>query len=282
MPTIALICDSTADVPEHVRHELDVQIVPLNVHFGDEVLHDYVDVSPSAFLRRLETTGELPRSSQPSPALFTAAFETAAKNHDAICVVTISSKLSGTHQSVLLAAQSSDLAIPIRIVDSLSASIGLGLQVERARSLVDAGVTIDELAQTLEQERDRYHLIFFADTLEYLQRGGRIGKASQLLGSLLKIKPLLRCLDGEVVPYERTRTRSGAIDGLIEFARQFPAIDRIAIMHDGTTSADVDTLLNGIGDRVPESAITVSQYGPIIATHVGPRALGLCVFEGPG
>ena len=277
---IALICDSTADLTDAERDALNVSMVPLNIHFGTEVLRDHVDISPAQFLDRLASTTEMPRTSQPSPAIFTHAFQTAAESHDAVLALTISSKLSGTHQSAILGAESANLSVPVRVVDSLSASIGLGMQVRRARELITSGRPLEQVVQTLELERDRYHLIFFADTLEFLQRGGRIGKAGHLLGSLLKIKPLLLVDGGEVHPYERTRSRARAIEGLIEYAHQFHAVERMAILHDGTTQADVDTITNGVSDFLSVSAITVSHYGPIIASHVGPGALGLCVFEG--
>ncbi|HEX3304208.1 MAG TPA: DegV family protein [Thermomicrobiales bacterium] len=281
MPKIALVCDSTADLQDVDLVNLGVDMVPLNVHFGTELFRDYVDITPSEFLTRLATTPVMPRTSQPSPAAFQAVYESVAADCDAILVLTLSSKLSGTYQSAVLGAKSANLSTPVRVLDSLSASIGLGLQVRRARSLIDSGLPIDEIVTTLEAERSQYHLIFFADTLEYLQRGGRIGKASQLVGSILKIKPLLIVVDGEVEPYERTRSRSRAIEGLIEYARQFSTFDQLAILHDGTTPEDVTTIEQGLADLIAGSNVIVSQYGPIIATHVGPKALGLCVFTGP-
>jgi DegV family protein with EDD domain len=281
VPKIALVCDSTADLQDVDLVNLGVDMVPLNVHFGTELFRDYVDITPSEFLTRLATTPVMPRTSQPSPAAFQAVYESVAADCDAILVLTLSSKLSGTYQSAVLGAKSANLSTPVRVLDSLSASIGLGLQVRRARSLIDSGLPIDEIVTTLEAERSQYHLIFFADTLEYLQRGGRICKASQLVGSILKIKPLLIVVDGEVEPYERTRSRSRAIEGLIEYARQFSTFDQFAILHDGTTPEDVTTIEQGLADLIAGSNVIVSQYGPIIATHVGPKALGLCVFTGP-
>lgn len=278
MSSIALITDSTADISATEREALGVFVVPLNIHFGDEVLRDTVDISASAFLQRLETATVMPHTSQPSPEAFKTAIEELAREHDAVVILTIASKLSGTYQSAVIGSKYADTTVPIKIVDSRSASIGLGMQVRRARTLINGGSSLNELVETLERERDRYQLLFFADTLEYLQRGGRIGKASHLVGSLLKIKPLLRCQFGEVVPFERTRSRARAIDGLIDFARQCATIDAIAILHDGTTPNDVDTLLHGITDRIPATSVIVDTYGPIIATHVGPRALGICVF----
>jgi DegV family protein with EDD domain len=281
VPKIALVCDSTADLQQAELVNLGAEMVPLNVHFGTELFRDYIDISPSEFLTRLASTSVMPRTSQPSPASFQAVYGPVAADSDAILVLTLSSKLSGTYQSAVLGAESANLPVPVRVVDSLSASIGLGLQVRRARSLIDGGLAIDDIVTKLEAERGQYHLIFFADTLEFLQRGGRIGKASQLVGSILKIKPLLVVVDGEVEPYERTRSRSRAIEGLIEYARQFPGIEQMAILHDGTTPEDVATIEQELADLISESDVIVSQYGPIIASHVGPKALGLCVFTGP-
>jgi DegV family protein with EDD domain len=278
VPRIALVCDSTADLSAAEQQSLDVAVVPLNVHFGSDILRDHVDITPGQFLDRLANATEMPRTSQPSPAAFGEAYKVVASHHDAILVLTLSSRLSGTYQSAVLGIQTGEVTVPVRVVDSLSASIGLGLQVRRARELINQGLELEQIAATLERERGQNHLIFFADTLEFLQRGGRIGKASQLVGTLLKIKPLLIVVDGEVVPYERTRSRSRAIEGLIEYARQFPVITRVAILFDGTSIDDVTTITRGISDRVPESAVIVERYGPIVATHVGPGALGISVF----
>jgi DegV family protein with EDD domain len=281
VPRIALVCDSTADLSAAEQQSLDVAVVPLNVHFGSDVLRDHVDITPGQFLDRLANATEMPRTSQPSPAAFAAAYRDAASEHDAILVLTLSSRLSGTYQSAVLGIETAEVSVPVRVVDSLSASIGLGLQVRRARELIDQEVALEEIALTLERERGQYHLIFFADTLEFLQRGGRIGKASQLVGTLLKIKPLLIVVDGEVESYERTRSRSRAIEGLIEYARHFPAITRVAILYDDISGADVTRITQGIADLLPESAVIAEQYGPIVATHVGPGALGICVFATP-
>ncbi|MDQ2683191.1 MAG: DegV family protein, partial [Chloroflexota bacterium] len=165
----------------------------------------------------------------------------------------------------------------VQVFDSLSASIGLGMQVRRAVDLANNGASAQDIVQTLTAERTFYHLLFFADTLEFLHRGGRIGKASQLVGSILKIKPLLLCKQGEVVPLERTRNRSRAIQGLIDYARRFASIDALSILHDGTDSDDVEHIKAELADIVPPESVIVSVYGPIIATHVGPGALGLCL-----
>jgi DegV family protein with EDD domain len=279
MCRIALVCDSTADLPDEAIRSMNVAVVPLNVHFGDEVFRDHVDISPERFLEKLESSSSLPSTSQPSPAAFAEVYDQVSADAEAILVMTISSKLSGTWQSAKLGVETASTDVPVHVVDSLSASTGLGLQVRRARELIDNRLSIDEIVATLEREAPRYQLIFFADTLEYLQRGGRIGRASMLVGSLLKVKPILACEEGVVVPIERTRTRSRAIDGLIELANANQSAVRAGVLHDGRHPKDLERVLDGIRDLAPDGEVYVNQYGPIIATHVGPGALGICVFR---
>lgn len=280
MPRIALICDSTADIDQADARALDVEVVPLNVHFGSEVLRDYVDISPTEYLKRLQAASELPRTSQPSPALFTAACERALESHDAVLILTLSAKVSGTHQSAALGASTSGRPDAIRVFDTRSSTVGMNMQVRRARALIDKGLEIDAIMGMLESEWSRYHLIFLADTLDYLQRGGRIGRASHLLGSLLKIKPLLRVEDGEIVAHERTRSRARAIEGLIDYSRRHASFESMSILHDGTEDEEVEQLKLAMTALIPREKMIAVQYGPTIATHAGPRALGICVFEG--
>lgn len=275
MPGIAIVTDSTSDMNAEAQQETRVTVVPLHVHFGPQTFQDYVDISPDEFLARLQTAPVMPRTSQPSPAAFAQAFDTALATHDQVLAITVSSKLSGTYQSAVLGAAESG-ADRVAVVDSLSASVGLHLQVRRARELIDAGASLDEIVTTLQAERSRYHLLFFADTLEFLQRGGRIGKASQLVGTLLKVKPILMCKDGEVHPYEKTRSRARAIEGLIDYGKALPSISALGVLHDGTEDTDVDHILSAFAGRIDPIHVLPSRYGPTVATHVGPGALGAC------
>ncbi len=277
MPTIAIVADSTADLTDTERADLGVAMVPLNVHFGSTVYRDYIDISPGAFLSELERSRDYPRTSQPSPHSFSEAINSALDGADEVIVLTLSSKLSGTHGSAVLGARESSAPERVQVYDSLSASIGLGMQVRRAVDLARTGGSAQEIVQTLTREREAYHLLFFADTLEYLHRGGRIGKASQMVGSILKIKPLLLCKDGEVVPLERTRNRSRAIEGLIDYARRFERADALSILHDGSDTDDVERIKADLTTVFPPEQVIVSVYGPIIATHVGSGAVGLCL-----
>jgi DegV family protein with EDD domain len=279
MSKIAVVVDSTSDLPDAERDRLSITVIPLNVHFGDEVLRDNVDITPNQFLDRLMTARQLPTTSQPSPALFEQAFRDLATDHDAVIAITLSSKLSGTFQSANIAAEAVSDTIRVEVIDSQMASVALALQAVRAAELAARSDDLDAIVQQLRAEVASYQLVFFADTLDLLQRGGRIGKAASMVGSVLKIKPLLRVDEGQVVPYERARTRSKAIDGLVDFVLAVPSVGYLGILHDGNLR-DAGIIRDRVAERVPAERILYSQYGPVLGAHIGPGALGVSVFEG--
>lgn len=278
MSRIAIVTDSTSDLTQEQREAYGVTVVPLNVHFGNEVLRDQIDISTPEFMERLATVSELPKTSQPSPGLFEAAYRELAKDHDAILAIVLSSKLSGTFQSASLAAQAVEDTIPVHVVDSQNASLGLAFQVIRAAELAAAGVSVEEIARRLRGNVAAHHMVFFVDTLEFLQRGGRIGRAASLVGGLLKLKPVLRVDEGAVVPFERTRTRSKAIDALRSFVTDMPSVARLGVLY-STERADAEKLADDLAVRIPRNQIVIVQFSPVIGTHVGPGAMGVCVVE---
>ena len=275
---IAIVTDSTADLPEDVRERLNIHCVPLNVHFGDDTFRDRVDISSDEFLRRLTSSSVLPTTSQPASGVFEKLFRDLAESHDAIICIVLSSKLSGTFQSAQVAAEAVSDLIVVELVDSLNSSLALGLQAVRAHELREGGTSHDEIARVLRNETNSYHLLFFAETLEYLHRGGRIGKAATLFGSLLQLKPLIRVEEGVVIPFERTRTRKKAIAGLEAFIAGFATIENLAVLHINTPD-DADALLANVSARAQKIDIPIGQFGPVVATHVGPGALGVVVKE---
>jgi DegV family protein with EDD domain len=279
MARIAIVTDSTSDLSPDVLAANNITMVPLNVHFGDEVYRDQLDITTSDFMERLTKTPHLPKTSQPSPGLFEDAFRHLAADHDAVLAVLISSRLSGTLQSATIAKEAVSPGLSVEIVDSLNASMGLGLQVLRAAQMVESGLSLEEIARRLRAEVAQYHLVFFVDTLEFLQRGGRIGRATSLLGSLIQLKPLLRIDEGQVVPFERTRTKARAIQGLRDFAASFPSISQLAVLYSSDQEA-AEHLANDLRSVFPREQMHLAQFSPVIGTHVGPGALGVCVFEG--
>lgn len=275
---IAIVTDSTADLPLEVRDRLGIYCVPLNIHFGDETFQDRVDIFSEEFMRRLTASAVLPTTSQPSSGVFELLFRELAKTHDSILCVLISSKLSGTFQSAQVAADAVSELISVELVDSLNSSLALGLQAVRAHELRESGTSVEEIARALRAETNSYHLVFFAETLEFLHRGGRIGKAATLLGSLLQLKPLIRVEEGVIIPFERTRTRKKALAGLETFAASFAAIETLAVLHINS-AGDAETLVNAISPRAASIKIPIGQFGPVVATHVGPGAMGIVIKE---
>lgn len=280
-PRVAVVTDSTADLTPDVAARYGITVVPLNVHFGQQTFRDQIDLSTDEFMTRLETAGKLPTTSQPSVGAFESAFRELAKTHDEIIAVLISSRLSGTVQSAQLAAEGVADSIQVEIVDSRNASYALGFQAIHASELASAGHSAAEIAATLQVALTSYHLVFFVETLEHLRRGGRIGKAAQLVGSILSLKPLLRVDEGQVVPFERTRTRKKALGALVDFARDVRGIERAAVIYN-TTPDDARSLVAEIAPLSADHDVPIVKFGPVIATHIGPGAVGLVIKETAG
>jgi DegV family protein with EDD domain len=275
---VAIVTDSTADLTPEVQDRHRIVVVPLNVHFGQETFRDGVDLDPDAFLAKMAATDKLPTTSQPSVGAFEEAFRSLASDHDEILCVLISSRLSGTLQSATLAAQAVQDVVPVTIVDSENVSYALGFQAIRAAQLADEGRPAVGIAAILNAEVPQYHIIFFVETLEHLRRGGRIGKAAKLLGSMLQLRPLLRVDGGQIVPFERTRTRSKATTALIEFARELNGIEQSAVIYNSTPE-EAASLADRVRPLAQVQDVPIVQFGPVISTHVGPGVLGLVLKE---
>lgn len=274
--TVAVVTDSTCDLGPEIAARHSITVVPLNVHFGDEVYRDQVDISTDEFMRKMAESEKLPTTSQPSVGAFESAFRAAAGHAREIVCPVISSRLSGTFQSAQIAAQNVADDIKVEVVDSLSGSWGLGFQALRAADLANEGLDADTIGQILRNESDRYYVVFFVETLEHLHRGGRITKAAQLVGSALKLRPLLRVDEGKVVPFERTRTRSKATQALVDFARDVDVAEELAVIYN-TTPDDAMKLADMVAPITPEHDVYVTQMGPVLGTHLGPDVLGIVV-----
>jgi DegV family protein with EDD domain len=274
---VAIVTDSTADLPTDVRERHGIAMVPLNVHLGDRSWRDQVELTTPAFMKLLAESEDFPTTSQPSAGVFEQVFRDLAESHDEIVCVLISSRLSGTVQSAQIAANAVKDTIHVEVVDSLNASLGCGFQVMHAQRLADAGERAEAIATQLRARTNRYHIIFFVETLDHIRRGGRIGKAASLLGSMLKLKPLLRIDEGQVVPFERTRTRRKATDALVEFAENLNGVERIGVLHN-TTPEDAEALHARVSHLAgQQTEVPIALFGPVLGTHVGPGTLGLAI-----
>ncbi len=282
MAGIRIVTDSTADIPDDLRLAAGIEVVPLSVIFGEESLLDKVQIGPEEFVRRLKVSGKvLPTTAQPSIGLFEAAYRRLAdEGAETIVSIHISERLSGTAGAARLAAAEVADRVKVEVIDSRSATLGLGFLALEAARIAARGGDLVEIVATVQRMIPNMHIIFFPDTLEYLQKGGRIGRAAAITGSILSLKPLMRLDEGAVVPHERTRTRSKAIDGLVKFARDFPHIRQVGALQIG--DADVETLLERLGTVYPREQIVVTEASPVIAVHLGPGSLGVVIDANEG
>ena len=276
--TLKIVTDSLSDITSDIADELGITVVPLYVRFGDEVYRDRVEMTTEEFYRRLVSDAAFPSTTQPTPNDFAEVYNNLAKEADEILVIVVSSKLSGTYQSALQAKDMVKDKCRIEIVDSLSVAMGQGLIVIAAVKAAKAGANLDEAADLARRAVSRSHLIAYFDTLKYLSKGGRIGKASGLLGSMLSVKPILTIKDGEMAPLTRVRSMNAGLDYMYNVAASFSNIEGIAVEH-STDHADADTLVERLGSIFPKENIQRGVISPVIGTYAGPKALALTIFE---
>ncbi len=274
---VRIVTDSTSDLPRELAEQLGIRIVPLRVIFGTESLRDGIDITPDAFFNRLKASTVLPTTSQPSPADFQAVFKEAAQAGEEVVCLTISAALSGTYLSATMARESF-LNPAISVIDTRTTSMALGMLAEEAARMAMAGATRQQIVAHVEKLIPLTHVLFTVDTLEYLQRGGRIGGAQALLGTLLNIKPLLTLRDGRVEPVERIRTKRRALDRMVEIAAQWTRETdyayRVAVIH-GQAPDEAAYVANRAREQIRCTHLHQGEVGPVIGVHVGPGVVGL-------
>lgn len=279
MPRIAVVTDSSAYLPESLVQENGIHVVPLNVHFNGSVFKDLVELKEDQFFLKLAAAPELPSTSQPSAGEFAEVFRQAARHADGLVVIVISSSLSGTYSSAMAAK---DMApdIPIAVVDSRTTSMGLGFLALAAARAAREGKGLDEIVVTLEAIIPKVHVWFVLDTLKYLAKGGRIGGAQALMGSMLSIKPILQVEGGKVEQLDKVRTRGKAVERMVElFKREVDGKPvHCAVIHT-LSPDDAERLKNRIVADFPDvQDMAITGVSSAIGTHVGPGALGLCFY----
>lgn len=280
---VKLVTDSTWDLPQGLAEQWDITVVPCNVHFGDEVYKDGVDIGPDAFYQRLMSSPSLPTTAQPSVNDFLQVYEALSAEGDDVVSVHLAAKFSGTLNSAIQAREALPGSVPdraarIEIIDSQSTSAGLGLISLEAARMIREGASCDQVVEGIQASLPRTHAYFLLDTLEYLQKGGRIGKASAFLGSLLSIKPILQCKDGEAHPVERVRTREKGLQKLVEIANGLGPAKLLSVIY-STTPDEAEALRERLSDLVPKEEIIVSRFGPVVGTYLGPGALGVSLLS---
>ncbi len=278
--SVRIVVDSTADVSANIAERLDV--VPLTLHFGEDEFIDGVTITHKEFYEKLVNSKVAPSTSQATPRAFDEIFRNVVECGDSAVVITISSKLSGTHQSAVIAAQ--DYGDKVFVVDSDTVSIGAGVLAEFALSLVDAGKDAREIAGILEAEKGKVTLVALLDTLEYLKRGGRISKTAAFAGTLLSIKPVIAVKNGEIVPLGKARGIKNGNNLLAEEIRKSGGVNFDMPILLGYTGQSDEMLLRYISDSKSmwDGKGNVFEYtciGSVVGTHAGPGTIGVAYFR---
>jgi DegV family protein with EDD domain len=276
--TVRIVTDSTCDLPADEVERHGITVVPLSVFFGDEGLLDGVDITAGDFYDRMTAYKGLPRTSQPSVELFQDAYRGLAGDGAEIVSIHVSSKLSGTLNAASVAREVVKDEVHVDLIDSYNVSLGLGLIVLEAARAAQSGATVPEVVATARRAMDRVSVHVVVDTLEYLQKGGRIGRARSFLGSVLSIKPIIRVEDGEVAPFERVRTRSKAVERMFELASNMPRAKEMFI---GCSGDDTDALalIERLRPLLPHTDLKLGYLGPVVGVYTGPNALGIAALE---
>jgi len=275
MSGVRVVTDSGCDLTDELAAANHVTIVPLTIRFGDEELVDRRDITPAEFWRRCRGTAALPQTAAPSPGAFQAAYEQAASDGaDAVVCLTISSRVSGTYQSALAGAEALSGRVPVHVVDTKSVTMGQGLLCLAAAQAAAAGSSAPEVVAEVEDLIPRTRVYGVVGALDHLQRGGRIGGAAALLGSLLSIKPVIQVKDGVVEEESKQRTRARALAYLVAKPRADAPLERLAVCNGA--ASDIEAVVSSLSDIPVAHELVVADLGPVVGTHTGPETIGIC------
>ncbi|HWV34962.1 MAG TPA: DegV family protein [Thermomicrobiales bacterium] len=270
---VMIVTDSTSDLPDILRTRHDITVVPLTVVFGEESFRDRVDITPETFLDRLTHAPQLPTTSQPPAHTFSAVFADALSRDMNVVCITISSALSGTFNAARLAAEEFGQD-RIRVIDSRCATMQLGWVAVAAARAAESGADLDAVERAALDAIPHTRLFAVLQTLDYLYKGGRIGRAQHMVGSALGIKPVLSVIDGIVTPVERVRTWKKALAQAIDLASGDGPLTDIAVLHAGNLP-DAERTAAALQERFPQANIVIDWAGTTILTYAGPGAIGI-------
>lgn len=271
---VRIVTDSSCDLTDAQVASLGIEVVPLSIRFGSEELEDRTELSVEGFYDRLAKSAELPETAAPAPGKFEAAFRRQAEaGADAVVCINLSAGLSATMQSAQNAARALEGELDVRVIDSRSITSGLGTQVVLAAEAAASGASADEVVALVEGLVGRTHVFGALDTLDNLKKGGRIGGAQALLGSLLSIKPILDLSSGVVEEAGKARTRRKALEVLRDKVAAAGAVEHLSVTHG--FAPDVEDMLDLLAPLFPREEIRVGHIGPVIGTHGGPRVMGI-------
>jgi DegV family protein with EDD domain len=276
MARIRVVTDSACDLSAQLAAEWGITIVPLSIRFGDEEFVDQSTLSTEEFWARCAASPVLPETSAPAPGAFQQAFVAAAdEGYDGVLCLNLSSDVSATYQAAATAGKAVGDRIDVRAVDSRSLTMGQGLMVLDLADRARQGADLDQLASRVDQLIPRTSVFGVVDTLEHLEKGGRIGGARALLGSLLQIKPVVTLVDGVVEEESKQRSRGRSLRYLADKALNAPPLSRLAVCNGA--AADIDDFLAMLEGVKSEHPMVVVDLGPVVGTHTGPGTIGVCM-----
>lgn len=276
---VKIVTDSLSDITPDRAKELGISVVPLNVHFGDKVYRDAVELTADDFYQKLVSGNVFPTTSAPAPGIFAELFTNLAKETKEIIAIMASNKISAVHESALQGKTLVKADCRIEVINTRQLIGSEAILVMMAVEAAKTGANLDTISDMVKKAMPRLQSRMIFDTLEYLKKGGRIGKAQAVLGGLLKIHPILGLKDGEVFPFGRARNRAQAVDYLMNFIKGVPKIERMIVEH-ATTPDELEALIERISAIVPKDRIYRSRVGAVIGTHTGPHVLSVCLLEG--
>ena len=277
---VRIVTDSSSDLTDEEVAAHHIEVVPLSIRFGDEEFEDRTDLTVEAFYEKLVVSSTLPETAAPAPGKFEAAFRRQQEaGADAVVCINLASDLSATMQSAQNAAKAAAGSLDVRVIDSHSITSGLGTQVLLAAQAAESGASADEIVALVESLAARTHVFGALDTLDNLKKGGRIGGAQALVGSLLSIKPILDLSTGKVEEAGKARTRKKALDVLRDKVAEAGSIEHLCVTHG--LAPDVEEMLDLLAPLYPRDQIRVGPIGPVIGTHGGPRVMGVTWLAAP-
>ena len=276
---VKIVTDSTCDLPPRMAQELGVAMVPLHVVFGDVSYREGIDITVEEFYEMLVKSRQLPTTSAPSVGDFQEVYERLLEETDSILSIHLSGKLSATVRIAQAAADSINKPGRIAVMDSQSMSVGMSFVIMEAAAAIRAGASLEEAKAAAKSVRDRLHVLFMLDTLEYVRRGGRIGRARAYLGTMLRVKPILAVREGELYPVERVRTRVHGVERIIQAAVRHQNVTMAAVAH-ATTPDEAELIAGRLAMAFPHAQVFVTRCGPVLGTHGGPGIVGVGVVEG--
>jgi len=281
MSKVAILTDSCIHLDPTEAEALGIHIVPLNLNVGDKILQDGSTEATECFFQKQEFGDSLPVIYPPTIEEFEAAYAKVHQKTDKIIAMHVSGKLSQTYERSRLGAESLLGRCSIEVIDTHSILLGQGILVKAAAEAANEGATMDEIVRLVRGMIPHIYLVFYVETMDYLERSGRVGKAQSLLGTMMRIKPLLFMEDGEIIPLEKVKTQEKAIEKLTEFVAEFDTIEQSVIFQRSINKSEPGKhLLGQLNQLFPDKQFSVIQYNPLLASFVGPTAVGVIVYEG--